>query len=33
MYCEKAGAWSSGLTMMTPIASSTIVPIFMKVLR
>ncbi len=32
-YCVTAGIWSVGLTMMTPITSSAIVPIFMNVLR
>ncbi|MNC91279.1 hypothetical protein D3C83_75110 [compost metagenome] len=31
--CEKAGACSSGLTMMTPIASRKMVPILVNELR
>src|SRR5579864_7577432 len=33
MYCENAGACSSGLRIMTPITRKAMVPIFMNVLR
>ena len=32
-YCETAGASSFGLSSITPITSSPMTPIFMKVLR